>query len=428
MPRGYLQDYPDLSIGESVFYLLNHPLTWVHRRVETITFLSAEAVRRQISIDLSAPSEHVETPLPLALLVKQPLVNFDVWNQDGRRCPVLTKNENGLVAWSLLCFVAQDVLAPESLHLEIQQDLRAFAMADAIESTDLLQHFNSKDKGEKVEIDQRKILLESAFFIQVAKDLMENFLLLLPPLETSKRTIIKFAYDDRLVPPEKRWDRLTQQLGWRYTSFDFLVPAIGEGDSYHVEIEVPPELAVDEAIFFVERDEEAVASSGRLVGQRAHLYGEGHQPDAYGMASIWIKQPRPGLLRLSVLSSVISAAALTFYFINLAELEPSLTASLLLTIPGLVSLFVARPREHALATYYFFGIRLTVGFSAVLAYAAALLLTVGPEAQRLVETWRILMFLSWACVIILVISYFSLEPFIDGWYRLRTALSRKEDA
>ncbi len=110
------EDEPDLWLGGAMFVLLDDPEDWVHRRVETVSFLDGSSVHRRMSVDFDLPGEEARPrtgpPLvPLTLLEKRPLVNLDVRDESGAALAVLNAEENGFVAWSLLARVVQVLLA-----------------------------------------------------------------------------------------------------------------------------------------------------------------------------------------------------------------------------------------------------------------------------------------------------------------------------
>ena len=90
--------------------LLTRQAAWRHRRVETITVLSHEQVRRHVSVDFTVPLEHREEVrlseqewiVPLALLAKRPLVHFDLRSEDETAVPLLRSDEAQSVARELL--------------------------------------------------------------------------------------------------------------------------------------------------------------------------------------------------------------------------------------------------------------------------------------------------------------------------------------
>src|ERR671924_676514 len=99
------------DIAEAAEVLLRRQAAWRHRRVETLTMLSHEQVRRHVSIDFTVPeelredlrlSEADEFAVPLAFLTKRPLVHFDLRNEEGHSIPLLTAEQNTAIGRELL--------------------------------------------------------------------------------------------------------------------------------------------------------------------------------------------------------------------------------------------------------------------------------------------------------------------------------------
>ena len=74
--------------------LLTDEARWIHRRVETIDLLAQELVRRQVSVDFTLPEPLLDDLrigpggpwcVPLAILEKRPLRNFDLREHDEWR-------------------------------------------------------------------------------------------------------------------------------------------------------------------------------------------------------------------------------------------------------------------------------------------------------------------------------------------------------
>src|SRR4051812_27276771 len=116
----------DIAIGFAA--LLTRQAAWRHRRVETIAVLSHEEVRRSVSVDFTVPAEHRddlrlsehEWIVPLALLAKRPLVNFDLRAEDESAVPLLRAEETQLIGRELLY-----------LMLDLDLDADEAAEADA---------------------------------------------------------------------------------------------------------------------------------------------------------------------------------------------------------------------------------------------------------------------------------------------------------
>jgi hypothetical protein len=75
----------------------------VVRRVESIQFVDDRTVRRRVSVDYTVPREAVVLRvgdgqlvriLPLALMRRKNMVNFDFRDHDGRPTPLLGLREN----------------------------------------------------------------------------------------------------------------------------------------------------------------------------------------------------------------------------------------------------------------------------------------------------------------------------------------------
>ena len=87
------------EVASAAGVLLRRSAAWRHRRVETITVLTHEQVRRHVSVDFTVPEEYRESlrlsgheyVVPLALLAKRPLVHFDLRNEEGHSIPLLNK-------------------------------------------------------------------------------------------------------------------------------------------------------------------------------------------------------------------------------------------------------------------------------------------------------------------------------------------------
>lgn len=106
----------DRQLGLLVLSLFLRWPEWVHRRVETVSFVSPDTNRRRVTIDFSLPDytdEGFETDgdptvclTPLTLLRKRPLTNFDFCDESGASLPLVTKQRNGALSAALLAGLA----------------------------------------------------------------------------------------------------------------------------------------------------------------------------------------------------------------------------------------------------------------------------------------------------------------------------------
>lgn len=92
-----------IGMGEVLLLLISEWSRWLERRVETVRFLDADTVSRNVSVDFISPqvptflartNEDV-TFVPLGTLLKRELVSFDLRDEEGRPMPLLSGRQNG---------------------------------------------------------------------------------------------------------------------------------------------------------------------------------------------------------------------------------------------------------------------------------------------------------------------------------------------
>src|SRR4051794_12655496 len=106
--------------AEALLVLLANGRRWRHRRVETLTPVSAAFVRRRISIDFTVP-EHLHDALrlpmtaagerdqwlvPLGWLARRQLVNFDLRGSQDETIPLLLGEQTARLTADLLALAA----------------------------------------------------------------------------------------------------------------------------------------------------------------------------------------------------------------------------------------------------------------------------------------------------------------------------------
>ena len=110
---GLDQPYRDAigrGAGDALAALLLAEEAWVHRRVETLDVVSAEVVRRQVSVDFTLPGPlrpalevgEGQCLVPLAVLRKQILRHFDLRDEAEEAVPVVARDHTMLLAGAAL--------------------------------------------------------------------------------------------------------------------------------------------------------------------------------------------------------------------------------------------------------------------------------------------------------------------------------------
>ena len=392
-------------------------------------------MRRRVSVDFLVPGEAISPGkpppvLPLALLEKRPLVDFDLEDESGESLSVLTRQENGFVAWSAMARIAQFEAATafgpdKKLPSSLLGDLKIVAGGAPRAAFEALQRLGGEEDRAL-----RAVLHDSQFFMSLALSLADGFLLLTRANDRPGTTrIVKFSYAQELeFPPETRRERFIARMGFAAAEYGFWIPAVGESESYHFEFQAPPglEVAASELVVLLQHPETESderfnvdgapgdndddddtpfdAFPGRLVGPLAHVYVSDVPPEHVGIARIWLRPPLEGLLRAALASTLLATMIFLFFMWDdrIKEVEGNGPGGLLLAIPSLVAAFLVRQNEHRLATNLFAGIRAATAASGLMAYAGAILIIGDVRGPALVNSWRILAILSSFCFLALV--------------------------
>ncbi len=209
---------------EAILVLLANGQRWRHRRVETLTPVSAAFVRRRISIDFTVPDElHDGLRLgdarqwlvPLGWLARRQLVNFDLRSRADEPMPVLLGGQTAQLTADLLTFAAARAgldLADRDVAAEASEVIDLAAAEGPIADADDLVH------------RARTLGLDEQFASLVAAS-ARGFLLLAVVPEIGGRQVVKLQSDEH-------------HRGPRFTLSPEL-PGLNEAASTHVELDLP---------------------------------------------------------------------------------------------------------------------------------------------------------------------------------------------
>jgi hypothetical protein len=217
------------EIASAAGVLLPRPGGWVHRRVETITVVSHEQVRRNVSVDFTVPEEYRESlrlpdadeyAVPLALLAKRPLVHFDLRNEEGHSIPLLTAEQNRMIGRELLYQALDHDLEDQDADTEAV----VTAAGPLIEAVLADRPGRVEDRIDALEHDHALETL--ADFRAIADSLARNFILWAVVRGLKRRRVFKFAHDEGFA----------QRPG--LTHF-YDAPGCTQAATFHVEVAVP---------------------------------------------------------------------------------------------------------------------------------------------------------------------------------------------
>jgi hypothetical protein len=325
----------EIAVGFAA--LLTRQAAWRHRRVETLTVLSHEQVRRAVSVDFTVPAEHREDLrlsegewiVPLALLAKRPLANFDLRMEDVSSVPLLRSEETQVVARELL-YVMLELDEPAAAD-----DPAAGPLIERVIGVDAVDV-----RAELAELDARHGGLPG--FAALAEGLARGFLLCAVLGDVGRRRVIKFAYDEPLVRADLR------------THF-YEAPGCAEAASYHAEVVVPDEMRAG-------RTELLDNVTGTVLAEGPR---DADRPFVYYTADVG-RRLEPGLsVRYGTeRGRFLAPAALLAWVIALELALPRLFAdlrhlaafggpaiSVLLSITAVFSALVLRSGEHPLVRF-----------------------------------------------------------------------------
>jgi hypothetical protein len=276
----------------------------VHRRVEGVVFHDGTTATRRVSVDFTLPSQAPvcavcarwpgseghrrgaeATPsaaagppprlVPITLLPKRSLINFDLRDESGAALPHLELRQNQDLTFALLSIWAKYVLATRpgaafegrrrdaatSVWLEdqVRETLELFTYGDRQRAGAALERL--RDPGAHA-VGQLRRLADDPRFRYVLELLAYDFMLLVEVPETLPyRHVYKVSYDTSFLPKHlteasgddagtwrNRSEKLLTAFGWRETSFEFDTPEAKLAQSYHLKVQVPESVEISEAV------------------------------------------------------------------------------------------------------------------------------------------------------------------------------------
>jgi hypothetical protein len=363
----------DIAVGFAA--LLTRQAAWRHRRVETITVLSHELVRRSVSVDFTVPSEHrddlrlseQEWIVPLALLAKRPLAHFDLRMEDMASVPLLRSEETQLIGRELL-------------YLMLDLDLEEGVEADA---GGLIERVLATNGDDLDAIDAGLAALEDKVgpvpgFAALAERLARGFLLCAVVGDVDRRRVLKFAYDEPLDRPDR-------------VAHFYDAPGCTEAASYHAEVDVPDEMRARTSELVDNRTGSVLASGPRDADRPAVYYvaDTGRQVEP-GLSVTYGTERGRFLVPAALVAWVIALElALPWLFADLSHLAASAgpAISVLLSSSAIFSGLVLRSGEHPLVRIVLAPYRLCLALATMCAILAGAVLAFRATSGALELAW-----------------------------------------
>ena len=375
------------DIAGAAYVLLKRQPAWRHRRVETITVLNHEQVRRHVSVDFTVPHERRESlrlsasdeyAVPLGWLVKRPLVHFDLRNEEGHSIPLLTAEQNTTINRELLYQALDDDL-DEQDAAEAAQDAVALAAGPLIEAV----LGAGADAGAVAQLERDHELGPLTDFRAMAATLSRFFVLWAVVRGLDRRRVFKFAYDEPF----------SQRPGLTPTYF-YDAPGCTEAWSYHVEVAVPQELKA-RTTHLLDAATGAVLATGARDSDRPALYycADPANPPLLPRVVVGYGAERGRFVGpAAIVATVISLlVALPWLFADLQALADSAgpAIGLVLSTSAVFSALVLRTDEPALLRRLLIRYRLSLVASTLAALFAAAALGFQASDWIIEATWAL---------------------------------------
>jgi hypothetical protein len=353
--------------------LLTRQAAWLHRRVETITVLSHEQVRRSVSVDFTVPREHWDNLrladgqwiVPLALLAKRELVHFDLRAEDLSSVPLLRSEETQAIARELLYLLVDLDLEEPDVEPDVGALIERVLAA-------------GPDDAEEAAAAAAAWRDRLPSFAALAERLAGRFLLCAVIGDVSRRRVVKFAYDELL-------GRAKHALAFYY------VPGAAEAASYHAEVDVPDELRARTTTLLDTATGHVLAAGPRDADRPAVHYVAEPGADIQPTLRVHYGTERGRFLVPAALVAWVIALELLLplLFADLDHLAASggPAIALLLSSSAVFSALVLRSGEHPLVRALLAPYRLCLAAATVAAVLAGGVLAFQAASAALTAAW-----------------------------------------
>jgi hypothetical protein len=380
---------------EALLVLLANGQRWRHRRVETLTPVSATFVRRRISIDFTVPDElhdglrladSDQWLVPLGWLARRQLVNFDLRSAADEPIPLLLGQQTAQVTADLLVLAA------------VRGGLDARDLEAATNATDLIDRAADERVADDPEALERRAheLGLGAQFASLVGASARGFLLLAVLPQVAGRQVVKLQSDEHYRDA-------------RFTLSPEL-PGLNEAASTHVELELPDVLRATSFELWDARRGEPGDRRRLTAGERRRM--ESRERPRLLLAPVAGAQRPYVRASLVVSGSEFLVPALTMALLAVAILviglatgvahratgnQGSAAATILLAAFAALSGLVLRVEEHPLVRAILAGPRAALGATGLGVVVAAI-----PIGLQLGRGW--ILGCWWAALAVCVVS------------------------
>jgi hypothetical protein len=424
---------PDLvEAGAACAELIANPKGWINRRVETVEMLAQEETRRRVSIDFTLSAQQRASlrtrhglTVPISVLSKRPLRNFDLRDEDDAARPILGRADNRELALIALLSAASRALgdpAPDDRVASLTADLRQIVFEDEPMALTALASFVKAAEGGDA---TRALVWDDAACHSMLRTVATDYVLFAAlPESGPARRVIKYSYGEDF-PLEPPWARLRDKYApsevrrrARYpdrTRFLIDCPGAWRAASFHMEIAIPEDLRVAHAELarFPDKTGDGIADLGApdTDVNRVALYAAREiAPHEDVRAAVEVVSEREGQATRAALTALAVSALLWLGWLSgLDASAPGAAVSLLLAGGAVVSGFAAATGYHIIVNKILRNRRRALVLVVVCALTASASLAMEVPSRRPLEIWLLAAILC------------SLATLRLGWSAIRAA-------
>jgi len=402
-----------VEAGSACAELIANPKSWINRRVETVEMLSQEETRRRVSIDFTLSAEQRDRlttrhglTVPISVLSKRPLRNFDLRDEDEGARPILGSADNRELALIALVRAAHDALGeppPDDRVDAITADLQQIVFSDEALAVETLEAFvEAAESGDEM---RAAVWGDGACRSMLRTFATDYVLFVALPLNGPARRVIKYSYgeDFPLEPPRaRRTDAYSpSELLWRLRNPDrtwFLIdcPEAWRAASFHMEIAIPEELRIaraELARFEPGNGGDGIADLGETdtdVNRSALYAATPIEPHEDVRAYVEIVSEREGqAIRAALTAFAVAALLWLGWASRLDARAPGAAVSLLLAGGAVVSGFAAATGYHIIVDKILRSRRRALVLVVVCALTASASLAMEVPSRRPLEIWLV---------------------------------------
>lgn len=387
------------SRGKIFLQLVMKRPDWIHRRVETVTFLPDDATKRRVSYDFTAPLSLASTVaggrvgIPITQMKKKTISNLSVTDASNVSLSVWDTDATGelgceIVESALFGFLGRDLADIEIAHVRKIVFARTYqtVRGDIAALGRILRQVPNKNPDYLVTV--LALIDEFAhdfiFVVEVPVDYLET------------RRLLKISYDKELDGDGNESEKF-----FLNGKFKFEGQYFPNAKSYHIEINAPEGLEVFDLTHFVSDHGITEWKPGESSETRGHIAHVRVQESGITKSkfALELRPARSGLIFQTFVGLTIGWGLLAIQLLGIGKLyqliphpaEIGPLAGISLALPAFLLTQVSRSREHTHVRKILRKPRWIASLSALVLFASSATLVLELSNKHFLGTLQLLL-------------------------------------